>query len=243
MPDARQSLGESRLALNRPTLDDVFGKPETRRTLSSTVASRLRDLIVTGQLKAGTPLRLKELAARLGVSMMPVREALRYLESEGLVVMEPHRGASVARLSMDDVEELYAVRGALEGLAARLAAPKLTAFDQEALVKAFARMERDEAQGDLNGFVTDDREFHMRLYEAAGRPRLVEHIREMQSSSARALPLVFRAWQPLRVALEDHRPILEAVQAGDSALVEARTREHLEQAAERVLAILRSTEE
>ena len=225
-----------------PTLGDVFGEPETRRTLGGTVTSRLRDLIVTGQLEAGTQLPLRELAARLGVSVMPVREALRSLESEGLVVVEPHRGASVARLSVEDVEELYALRGALEGLAARLAAPRLTVADQNALSKLFARMERDEAQGDLNGFVRDDRAFHIRLYEAAGRPRLVEHIQDLQSSSARALPLVFRAWQPLRVALDDHRPILAAINAGDSALVESRTREHLEQAAQRVMAILRSAE-
>ncbi len=223
-----------------PTLGDVFGEPETRRTLSAIVSARLRDLIVTGQLEAGTPLPLRELASRLGVSVMPVREALRNLESEGLVVVEPHRGASVARLSVDDVEELYALRGALEGLAARLAAPRLTARDQEALAKLFARLERDEASGDLNGFVKDDRAFHIRLYETAGRPRLVEHIQDLQSSSARALPLVFRAWQPLRVALDDHRPILAAIKAGEPALVEARTREHLEQAAQRVMAILRT---
>jgi len=226
----------------KPRLADLLGEPETRQTMSSNVAARLRDLIVTGKLEAGTVLPLRELASSLGVSVMPVREALRYLESDGLVTVDSNRHASVATLSADDVEELYAIRGALEGLAARLGTVQLAADGQEDLSRMFAEMEDDVARGDVDAFVRHDRAFHIRLYESAGRPRLVDRIQSLQASSARALPLVFRAWQ-LQVALDDHRPILAAIRAGDPALVETRTREHLDQAADRVITILRTSQE
>ena len=97
-----------------------------RETMTEAAAGILRGLILSGKLPPGTPLRLNQLASRLGMSVMPVREALRALEAERLVTFRAHHGATVTELSAEDVEEAYAVREALEGLAARDGVRNLT---------------------------------------------------------------------------------------------------------------------
>lgn len=221
-------------------LDDLDGLPVAARTLSVSVADRLRRLIVTNRLRPGDPLRLAAIAARLGVSVQPVREAVRLLAAEGLVVIEPHRGAYVATLSIEDVEELYAVRVALEGLIARVAAERLTPATVAELEERFHEMERCERADDQPGFIAADRAFHERLYEAAGRPRLLARILDLWDASTRARPVVYRSWAALADAVADHEPLLDAIRRRDPAGAEAATRAHLEAAAGRVLAALRA---
>ncbi|MFO1539236.1 MAG: GntR family transcriptional regulator [Chloroflexota bacterium] len=221
-------------------LDALRGLPAASRTLSQSVADRLRRLIVTGRLQPGDPLRLATIAARLDVSVQPVREAVRLLAAEGLVVIEPHRGAYVARLSVEDVEELYAVRIALEGLIARVAAERLTDADVRALDAAFAAMEACAGAGDRDGFIAADRSFHRRLYAVAGRPRLLARIIDLWDASTRAQPAVHGSWATLADAVADHAPLLAAIRRHDAPGAEAATREHLERAAGNVLAALRA---
>jgi DNA-binding GntR family transcriptional regulator len=220
-------------------LADVLGGPHDTRTLAETVADRLRELIITGQLPPGTPLRLTPLAEQLGVSIMPVREAIRLLENERLVVVTPRRKAVVAELSIDDIEETYAVRVALEGLAARHATERLTAADIKDIDELFANMARARDAGDMRVFIEADREFHMRLYVASGREHLVRTISELVNRSRRYSSYVYASWQPLDIALRAHQPLLEAIEAGDPALVEERTREHMSAAGARLLAAVR----
>ena len=121
-------------------LDEAFGEPEERPTIADSVAGRLRELILTGKLPPGTPLRLSQVAARMGVSVMPIREAIRILESERLVTIEPRRGAVVATLSIEDIEELYAVRAALEALAAKHGARNIGPEATQAMRAEFEAM-------------------------------------------------------------------------------------------------------
>jgi DNA-binding GntR family transcriptional regulator len=207
--------------------------------MAATVADRLRELIITGQLPPGTPLRLMPLAERLGVSIMPVRDAFRLLETERLVVITPRRGASVAPLSIDDIEETYAVRVALEGLAARHAAEQLTPPDVAEIEELFGHMTSAKDANDLAAFIEADRAFHMRLYTASRRDHLVRTISELENRSRRYSPYVYRTWQPLEIALRNHQPLLDAIEAGDPALVEERTREHMSAAGARLLAAAR----
>ena len=132
----------------RAVLDEAFGEPEDRPTIAESVAARLRELILTGKLPPGTPLRLTQVATRMGVSVMPIREAIRILEAERLVTIEPRRGAAVAHLSIDDIEELYAVRAALEGLAAKHGARAIGARDVKAMRTEFNAMTRASEAGD-----------------------------------------------------------------------------------------------
>lgn len=220
-------------------LADILGAPHDTRTMAETVAQRLRELIINGQLPPGTPLRLDPLAKQLGVSIMPVREAFRLLETERLVVVTPRRRAVVAELSIDDIEETYAVRVALEGLAARHATERLTATDVTDIDDLFARMAEARDSNDLEAFIAADREFHMRLYSASGRDNLVRTISELERRSRRYASYVYASWQPLDIALRAHRPLLEAIEAGDPELVEERTREHMSAAAARLLVAAR----
>ena len=217
-------------------LAEVLGGPHDTRTMAETVAERLRALIISGQVPPGTTLRLAPLAEQLGVSIMPVREAFRLLEAERLVVVTPRRGAVVAELSIDDIEETYAVRVALEGLAARHATERLTAADLADIGDLFEQMAKAKELNDLQAFISADREFHMRLYASSGREHLVRMISELENRSRRYSTYVYGAWQPLDIALRAHRPLLDAIEAGDPALVEERTREHMSAAGARLLA-------
>jgi DNA-binding GntR family transcriptional regulator len=220
-------------------LADIPGGLHDTRTLAETVAERLRDLIISGQLQPGTSLRLAPLAEQLGVSIMPVREAFRLLETERLVVVTPRRKTVVAELSVDDIEETYAVRVALEGLAARHATERLTAVDIADIDTLFARMAEACDANDLQAFIAADREFHRRLYAASGRDNLVRTIAELENRSRRYASYVYSAWQPLDIALRAHQPLVDAIEAGDPALVEGRTREHITAAGARLLASVR----
>lgn len=219
-------------------LDLVLGAPHDGRTMAAAVAQRLRLLIVDGQLPPGTPLRLSRVAERLGVSVMPVREALRLLEAERLVQIAPRRGAVVTELSVEDAEETYAVRVALEALAARRAAEKLTDEDVTEIGYAFDQLAAAQSSGDLHAFIEADHVFHSRLYQASGRERLIRNISELVERSRRYAPYAYRAWQPLDAALAAHRPILEAILVRDAALVERLTSEHMSAAATRLVTLI-----
>src|SRR5579871_541757 len=101
-------------------------RPERFTTAEEFAHERLRELILTGELAGGTRLQQAELAARLGISRMPVRQAILRLESEGLVIQRPNRGAFVTLLGPEGILELFEMRSVLEGLALRLAVPQMT---------------------------------------------------------------------------------------------------------------------
>jgi DNA-binding GntR family transcriptional regulator len=142
---------------------------------SDIVCAMLRELIISGELSGAEPLRQRDLAARFGVSQTPVREALRRLESEGLVVNDPHRGATVAQSRQGIVEDNSQIRAALEPLGARLAARAITDEQLERLQRLNDEMTAlkgdDDRYGDLN------REFHFAIYEAAASPMLLSMMR------------------------------------------------------------------
>jgi DNA-binding GntR family transcriptional regulator len=140
------------------------------RTVKETLVETLRDEIVQGDHTPGQYLRLEEIAARFDVSTMPVREALRDLEAEGLVTSFPHRGAMVTRLSPDELEDIYDMRVVLEEMATRLAVPFLTESTLAELTSLVEQM--DEHLGDVATLVRLNHQFHLTLYEASGRGHL-----------------------------------------------------------------------
>jgi DNA-binding GntR family transcriptional regulator len=223
----------------RDVMDDIDLVPKARETMTESAAVILRGLILAGRLPPGTPLRLTEVARRLGMSVMPVREALRVLEAERLVTFRSHHGATVAEISAEDVEEAYAVREALEGLAARDGVRNLTEPGLERIREHFRRMEEAARTGDRDALVTSDQAFHRSLFEAGGRPDRARRIVELWESTRRAVPLTYRAWDPLDVAIAAHRPILVAIERRDARAAEQLSRAHTRQAATRVLRAIR----
>jgi DNA-binding GntR family transcriptional regulator len=208
-----------------------------RTTLAGAVTDRLRELILDGQLPPGQALRPAHLAPRLGVSVMPVREALRILRAEGLVSITPRIGAHVAEINEEDVEELYLVRGALEGFAARLAVRNLKDSDLETLQEAFDEMAAARERNDPAAFSRWDREFHRRQFATSNRPGLVNRILERWDAGRRVYSLLPRT--SMEPTFEAHRAILEAVRNRDERAAEHLTRIHTEQALGRILASLR----
>ena len=220
-------------------LDEALGRPPDQRTISQQVAARLRDLIIEGKLPPGTPLRVNPLADRLGMSAMPVRDALKLLEVERLVESTPRRGAVVSALSEEDIEEIYAMRSALEGVCARHGAERATDDDIVELDQLVAKLEQALQANDLETFMRIDREFHDRIYVISGRERIRRSVGELLARSQRYAAHSYRHWGPLDRALEEHRTILEAVRARDGVLAQRLTRRHLEDSADRLLTAVR----
>lgn len=196
-------------------------------TAQEVVLKAVREAILTNVFEPGARLRQEELADLFGTSRIPVREALRALEYEGLVRSEPHRGFTVTSLDADDVEEVYELRVLLESQAVRLALPLLTDEDIAALDVFFKAMtESDDPDEQLAG----RERFYLRLFAVAGRPRLVNLIIRLRQEVARAL-----RWPTIQYSPSYHAQFYDAVKAGDADAAVA----HLSAHYARVAALIR----
>ena len=178
---------------------------------------QLREAIILGELPAGTPLRLDELARSLGMSISPIREAVRQLEALGLAEHVPHHGAKVMRLDVEELRELFSVRLALEGMAVRRAASLFTAGDGAAARSHLAEYDEARRRGDIRAAVRAHGAFHFALYEAARSQWLVRLIRPAWDSCERYRPALLasagdpqdehrRLDEQLLEACVEHRP-------------------------------------
>lgn len=179
-----------------------------RMSASRMVADALRAAIVDGRLRPGAPLRQDAVARHFSVSAIPVREALRQLESEGWAKAEMHKGATVAPLSAEEAREIYEIRAALEALALALAIPnhtEATLNEAQALYEA-AERERDSAQ-----YVARNEAFHMSLYAPAGRPQLIEMIASLHRRGERYLRVKLGLSEHKRVSDREHGQLMQYV--------------------------------
>ncbi|MEP6591375.1 MAG: GntR family transcriptional regulator [Gemmatimonadota bacterium] len=198
-----------------------------RHTLTDAALVALRERILAGEWPAGAPLRQEALAADLGVSRIPLREALRRLEAEGLVTIAPHRGAVVAPLPMAEVAELFELRALIESDLARRAVPRLTPADDAALRATAATFERAVAAGDVPAWGEANRRFHFALYAPAGRPQTLEALTRLHAQSDRFLRLQLTLTRGTARAVREHRAIAAAARARDTARTARLVREHI----------------
>jgi DNA-binding GntR family transcriptional regulator len=212
----------------------------THLTIQQAVADAVRTRVISGQLPAGTRIDQDALAAEFSVSRMPVREALRQLGAEGFVTIVPHRGAIVTALSPAEVEEIYEIRAALEGVAARHASQTLTADDIERLRKVLAAM-RNEKQ--IDTWVALNAEFHNAINQASMRPRLLELIQRFREQSQPYIRLYVQRLHKSAQARKEHRAILEALADHDADRAEAAVRAHLVGTGRAVAAFARAADE
>jgi len=148
-----------------------------RATLQYKVTTKLRDLILKGEFKMGDRLMQEEWAAKLGVSRMPLREALKQLEVEGLVRIEPRRGAIVTPVSSEDIEEIYQLRAMLEGEAAVKALPFLDEEDISELEDLYEQMIRlENSETDMEMYMKMNAEFHRIIIDACPWKRIKGYI-------------------------------------------------------------------
>jgi DNA-binding GntR family transcriptional regulator len=201
-------------------------------TAPDTIAAALRAEILSGETKPGTLLRQEDLAARFAMSRIPVRDALRLLEAEGLVTIATNRGAQVIQLSRDEVAEIYHLRSLLECDCLSLAVPRMTPEDLEHIERVRQRAEIDAATAEWN---EGDWLFHEALYRPSRHDRQIEMIRSLRLTSDlyagahRALPKERKRW------LADHRAIVAACRAKQPADALATLKAHLTAAREFVL--------
>jgi len=189
------------------------------------VAALIRELVITGELGPGEQLRQRDLAQRFGVSQTPVREAMRRLESEGLLICGPHRGFTVVEPDVGRVEENFQIRAALESLGASLAARKI---DPAGLARLRALNDRmralpDDDPGYDPGYAELNREFHFTVYEYAHSPLLLSLMRLLWAS-LRGGPRVTRSHAE---SARQHDEILAALAEGDAGAASARTYQHI----------------
>ncbi len=194
------------------------------RTLTELAAARIQELILSGELKAGTKIDQAALAAEFDMSRMPIREALRELAARGLVKAIPHRGMVVAQLTPDEIEETYEIRAALEGLASRLASPNLSSADLAAMVDCLDRM---EPVRDVDEWIRLNAEFHGIIERQCGRPRLLELIRRLRNQCETYVRVYPRYLERDAFARQEHRAILKACQDRSEEDVERTMRSHL----------------
>ena len=193
----------------RARLERIIADTATKKlTTQDLVLTSMREAILTAALPPGTRLRQERLADLFGTSRIPVREALRALEYEGLVSSLPYRGFTVTELDADDIEEVYDLRVILESHAVRLAVPLMTDEDLQTLEEHYAEMVAAEA-GDAQ--LAARERFYTHLYSMTGRPRLVALISRLRQEVARSL-----RWPTLQHAPEHHEQFFEAIRAGDA---------------------------
>lgn len=193
-------------------------------TIASRISKALADRIIAGEIEAGAKLRQDRIAEEFGASHVPVREAFRRLESQGLVVSEPRRGVRVAGFSLDEVREVAEMRAALEALALRNAAPHLT---KAILDQAEDANRAGDRARDVQAWEDANRTFHRIILTPCGMPRLLKAIDDLQTASARFL---FSGWRAEWEAPtdRDHRAILDALRSGQADLAASVLARHVQ---------------
>lgn len=211
------------------------------RTRAEAIASELRRAILAGEFTPGTRLRQAEIAARYSVSTTPVREAFTALAREGLVSQDAHRGVTVFHPTVEELEEIYEIREALEPLATSLAASRLTSEEVAEIEKIVAKMKT----ADPVEYVALNQEFHSRIYAASGRPRLTEIINTLRESSTSYTGMTVRRYsQQYRDQVQaEHEAILAALRKGSSRKAATLVRTHLANNERHVAAIVKHEEQ
>ncbi|MBW8192098.1 GntR family transcriptional regulator [Neiella marina] len=209
------------------------------KTRTEYVVSMLRERILSGELKAGSALRQAALAEQIGVSRIPIREALLQLEAEGLVEFEPHKGATVACMSKAMVDDLFELRALIECDLLRRSIPQMTKEDFELAASRLDNMERAWQREDPIATWSDmNMDFHMALYRAANRPHAIDLVRTLNHNSGRYVRMnLFLTGAKPRSELE-HRQLLEMCHNGEADAACELLRTHILSSAEEIKALI-----
>lgn len=209
------------------------------RSKADLVYELLRDRIVTAYYPPGCRLNATRIAREVGMSPLPVREALNRLREEGLVHVRPHVGVTVAGVDVDQLGELFEIRLELEPYATRLAAPALAGSGGRDLKKVlFAQRERLE-MGDAEGYGTLDNRFHRLIYAAPGNRALTQLIDDLRARSERCRSVFRLVPGHMERSWEEHWAIVQALAAGDGERAQKLMRSHMERAFRMVLREMR----
>lgn len=208
--------------------------------LRDVVFNTLREAILKGELKPGERLMELQLAAKLGVSRTPIREAIRMLEQEGLAVTIPRRGAEVAKMTEKDMQDVLQVREALDELAASIACELITQDELEQLEEAMQEFESAISTKDIKRIADTDMMFHDIIYHATCNPKLVNIVNNLREQMYRYRVEYLKDEKNYPVLLKEHREILAGFTEKNRDLVTDSMRKHVENQAEAVKTIIRN---
>ena len=197
-------------------------------TLRDVVFNTLRKAILTGQLKPGERLMEVHLASRLGVSRTPIREAIRKLELEGLVIMIPRRGAEVARITEKSLKDVLEVRRALDALSVELACDRITQEDISRLLEACRAFERAVREGDASVIASEDVALHDIIVEATGNVRLQQLVNNLSEQMYRFRFVYIKEESQHDNLIAEHREIYESIVSRDKERAAAAARLHID---------------
>lgn len=213
-------------------MSETFHKPPTAQ---EAVLAELRRFIATGRLRPGEQFVQDALAAELGVSRVPLREALKILEGEGQVTYLAHRGYFVTQLSLSDLVEVYRIREILEAEAIRVGVPQMTIEDVDRLEEAMREVQAAAAVADVVTMTQANRRLHFALIEACGLPRLVRIIRLLWDATEVYRSVYYTEPHNRDLVETEHHDLVAAAKAGDVA----RTLQVLDQHRQHAIAALR----
>ncbi|MCI9416793.1 MAG: GntR family transcriptional regulator [Eubacterium sp.] len=195
--------------------------------LRDVVFHTLREAILKGDLKPGERLMELQLAAKLGVSRTPIREAIRMLQQEGLAITVPRKGAEVAGIEQKDMEDVLQIREALEILAVQLACDNISAAQIEDLEKNVAEFEEVVKTKDIKSIAESDIAFHDIIFEAASNPRLVMILNNLRGQIYRYRMEYLKKEEMHPCLVGEHKQIAEGLKRRDKAYVMEMTQKHV----------------
>ena len=219
---------------------DPNSGPIARTSLHDQLTGRLRTLIVEGELAPGTRVPERELCDRFQVSRTPLREALKVLASEGLLELAPNRGARVAQLTVESVEELFPVMGALEALAGELAAERITTEGLAEIRALHYQMVLHYERRELAPYFRLNQQIHERILDLAGNPTLGALYRGLAGRIRRARYVANMSGARWAQAVAEHEEILRALEARDGVALAAVLKRHLRNKCETVIEALQT---
>lgn len=212
-------------------------KIDQYKPLREIVFETIRNAIVSGNLKPGERVMEVQMAESLGVSRTPVREAIRKLELEGLIIMLPRKGAYVADLSVKDLTEVMEIRASLEGLAAGLASIRIDAAEIEEL-EIYALKFHKSIDEDVDALILRDFEFHDAIFKASRNERLIQLNNNLIEQVQRFREIYHKKVNKSKETSREHYAIVEAISNGDVDKAEKLARIHIENAEKSILKMM-----
>lgn len=221
-------------------MDFLELKLDNYKPLREVVFESIRGAIISGVLKPGERLMEVQLAEKMGVSRTPIREAIRKLELEGLVVMIARKGAYVADLSVKDIIEVLEVRAALEGLASGLAALRITEEEVEGLELTAQQFNQAIETGDFDIIIEKDMEFHDRIFRAARNEKLLQINNNLREQVQRFRIMYINKSNKSKTLAREHFQISDAISKRNIAMAEKIAKSHIENAEKYIMKMIGS---
>jgi DNA-binding GntR family transcriptional regulator len=234
----RVPINASATPIGSPTLEKSRLGPLQRQTVAGMTVEALRERILRGDYPDGEPLRQDAIADELGVSRIPVREALRQLEAEGLVTFNPHRGAVVSSLSLEEIDELFELRADIESDLLRRAMPVMTGEQLDRATDVLDEFENALHAGEASRWGPLNWHFHAALYAPANRNFTMGVLQKLHHHSDRYFRMQVLLAHGGARANEEHRAIAEAVEKKDVSLACQMLRSHILGAGSSLVALL-----